>query len=63
MACWAERAQSVMPEITKDFIQQYFVVSTASNLVSIQVAWPVKPGQCLDGRNNEFCTYVLQSRL
>lgn len=63
MACWAGRAQSVMPEITKDFIQQHFVVSTASGLVSIQVAWPVKPGQCLDNTNNEFCTYVLQSRL
>ena len=35
MACWAERAQSVMPEITKDFIQQYFVVSTASKVCRV----------------------------
>ena len=42
----------------------HFAVSAdVNNVISITVAWPVKKGQCLDGNDNDYCTFTLKSRL
>lgn len=64
LACWGERARKLVPDLTADHIDSSFAVSAdADGLVSVTVAWPVKKGQCLDGSDNEFCTFTLRSRL
>ena len=58
------RARKLVPDLTEDRIDTSFAVSAdADGLVSVTVAWPVKKGQCLDGSDNEFCTFTLRSRL
>lgn len=65
LGCWGRRAMQLMPELTAEQIASAFVVGadTASGLVSVTVAWPVKKGQCLNGSDDEYCTFTLQSRL
>jgi len=64
LACWGDRARKLVPDLTADRIDSSFAVSAdADGLVSVTVAWPVKKGQCLDGSDNEFCTFTLRSRL
>ncbi|WP_313296521.1 type IV pilus modification protein PilV [Diaphorobacter sp.] len=64
LGCWGERAKKLMPEVSDDLLTDHFVVhAAATGVVSVTVAWPVKAGQCLDGTENEFCTYTLQSRI
>lgn len=65
MGCWGARAKRVIPELKDGLITSDFAVAVdaTTNVVSITVAWPVKKGQCLDGNDNEYCTYTLRSRL
>lgn len=64
LACWGERARKLVPDLTTDRITSSFAVTAdAGGVVSVTVAWPVKKGQCLDGNDNEFCTFTLRSRL
>lgn len=65
LSCWGARARQVIPELTDDLITEHFAVDldAATNLISVTVTWPVKKGQCLDGNDNDYCTYTLQSRL
>lgn len=61
--CWAGRAKGLIPDLTDELINNQFTISQSAGIVSIQVAWPVKAGECLDGSNNNYCIYKLQSRL
>jgi len=65
LGCWGARAKQVIPELTDDLITNNFAVGVdaTNSVISVTVAWPVKEGQCLDGNDNEYCTYTLQSRL
>jgi type IV pilus assembly protein PilV len=65
LGCWGIRAKQVIPELTDALITQQFSVGAdaASGVVQVTVAWPVKKGQCLDGSDNEYCTFTLRSRL
>lgn len=65
LGCWGRRAMQLMPELTAEQITSAFAVGadTSSGLVSVTVAWPVKKGQCLNGTDDEYCTFTLQSRL
>ncbi len=67
MGCWGVRAKELIPELTDDLLTSQFVVSASSGVVSVTVAWPVKKGQCLNAdaskKDDEFCTFNLQSRL
>lgn len=65
LGCWGQRAMQLMPELTAEQITSAFAVGAdaASGLVSVTVAWPVKKGQCLNGADDEYCTFTLRSRL
>ena len=65
LGCWGVRAKQVIPELTDALITSNFTVGVdaVSSVISVTVAWPVKKGQCLDGNDNEYCTYTLQSRI
>lgn len=65
LGCWGRRAMQLMPELTAEQITSAFAVGadTTSGLVSVTVAWPVKKGQCLNGADDEYCTFTLRSRL
>ncbi|MBN9324335.1 MAG: type IV pilus modification protein PilV, partial [Delftia acidovorans] len=64
LACWGDRARKLAPDPTADRNDNSFAVSAdADGLVSVTVAWPVKKGQCLEGSDNEFCTFTRRSRL
>lgn len=65
LGCWGARAKQLMPELPDALVTNNFLVSldAASGVVSVTVAWPVKKGQCLDGTDNDFCSYTLRSRL
>lgn len=65
LGCWGIRAKQVVPELTDALITSQFAVDVdaVNSVISVTVAWPVKKGQCLDGNDNEYCTYTLQSRL
>ncbi|RZL65297.1 MAG: type IV pilus modification protein PilV [Variovorax sp.] len=65
LGCWGARAKQVIPELTDDLITSHFAVDldATSQLISVTVTWPVKKGQCLDGKDNDYCTYTLRSRL
>lgn len=65
LGCWAVRAKQLMPELPDALVTSNFAVGldAASGVISITVAWPVKKGQCLDGNDNEYCSYILRSRL
>jgi len=67
LGCWGVRAKQLMPELAdaEELIASHFAVGldAISGVISVTVAWPVKKGQCLDGNDNEYCTYTLQSRL
>jgi type IV pilus assembly protein PilV len=65
LGCWGARAKQLMPELPDALVASNFVVGldAASGVISVTVAWPVKKGQCLDGTENDFCSYTLRSRL
>ena len=64
MGCWGQRAMRLEPELTPGLVTSAFAVSADSaGLVSVTVAWPVKKGQCLDGNDDEICSFTLRSRL
>ena len=65
LGCWGARAKQLMPELSDSLVTSNFVVGVdaTSGVISITVAWPAKKGQCLDGTDNDFCSYTLQSRL
>lgn len=65
LGCWGLRAKRLMPELSDALIKSNFTVGldATSGVVAVTVAWPVKKGQCLDGSDNEFCSYALRSRL
>jgi type IV pilus assembly protein PilV len=65
LECWGLRAKELMPELTNDLIKDHFEVAVdkATQVITITVAWPVKKGQCLDGNDNDYCTFALRSRL
>lgn len=65
LGCWGIRAKEVIPELSDALITSNFAVGVdaISSVISITVAWPVKKGQCLDGTDNEYCSFTLQSRL
>lgn len=65
LGCWGVRAKQLMPELGDAFVASNFVVGldAVSGVVSVTVAWPVKKGQCLDGNDNDFCSFTLRSRL
>ncbi len=65
LGCWGARAKQLMPELPDSLIKSNFIVGldAASGVITVTVAWPAKKGQCLDGSENEFCTYALHSRL
>jgi type IV pilus assembly protein PilV len=64
LGCWGTRAKQVIPELTDTVMTNHFAVSAdVNNVISITVAWPVKKGQCLDGNDNDYCTFTLKSRL
>lgn len=65
LGCWGQRAMQLMPELSAEQITSAFAVDAdiSSGLVSVTVAWPVKKGQCLNGADDEYCTFTLRSRL
>jgi type IV pilus assembly protein PilV len=65
LGCWGVRARQVIPELTEKMTTDRFAVGVdaASQVVTVTVAWPVKKGQCLDGNDNDYCTFTLRSRL
>jgi type IV pilus assembly protein PilV len=65
LGCWVARAKQLMPELKDELVTSNFVVGVdaLSGVVRVTVAWPVKKGQCLDGADNEFCSYTLRSKL
>lgn len=65
LGCWGARAKQVIPALPDELIKERFAVSVdaITSVISVTVAWPVKKGQCLDGNDNDYCTYTLQSRL
>lgn len=65
LGCWGARAKQLMPELSDALVTSNFVVGldATSGVVSVTVAWPVKKGECLDGTDNDFCSYILRSRL
>jgi type IV pilus assembly protein PilV len=54
-----------MPDLVDDVLTKDFTVGldATSGVISITVAWPVNKGQCLDGSDNDYCSYTLRSRL
>lgn len=65
LGCWGLRAKQLMPELPDALVTSNFVVGldATSGVISVTVAWPVKKGECLDGTDNDFCSYILRSRL
>lgn len=65
LGCWGARAKQLMPELGDGLIKSSFVVGldATAGVISVTVAWPVMKGQCLDGAENDHCSYKLQSRL
>ncbi|MGJ7527002.1 type IV pilus modification protein PilV [Variovorax sp. GB1P17] len=65
LGCWGARARQLMPELPAALVTSNFVVGldAGNGVISVTVAWPVKKGQCLDGTDNDFCSYTLRSRL
>ncbi|WP_395318230.1 type IV pilus modification protein PilV [Variovorax sp. UC74_104] len=65
LGCWGVRAKQLMPELPDALVTSNFVVGldATSGVISVTVAWPVKKGECLDGTDNDFCSYMLRSRL
>lgn len=67
LACWIQRARSLMPDLQDDLVTSHFsVVPQGNGVVAVTVAWPVKKGQCL--REGEvdastYCSYRLLSKL
>ena len=65
LGCWGARAKQLMPDLVDDVLTKDFTVGldATSGVISITVAWPVNKGQCLDGSDNDYCSYTLRSRL
>ncbi|WP_454912820.1 type IV pilus modification protein PilV [Variovorax gossypii] len=65
LGCWGARAKQLMPDLVDDVLTNNFAVGldATSGVISITVAWPVSKGQCLDGSDNDYCSYILRSRL
>ena len=72
LTCWFKRVQEVIPAVENTLLKEQFRVQAdaATSIWTIQIAWPVEAGQCLQANaaktgitDDEFCTYTVQSIL
>lgn len=77
LACWAKRAKELLPGVTDTELTNNFYICrstvaggpctpAAGSAIEIQLAWTVKPGQCLDAAaaaTATLCTYRLRTQI
>lgn len=76
LACWAERAEKLLPGATALLQSDFYICRSQSpgpiggtscpaigSAIEIQIAWAVKAGECLDGTSNTKCTYRLRAEI
>lgn len=76
-SCWLKQVEAALPGGSSATIQNQIKVCPSHSAASkdcasadfrgrslmITVAWQVKPGECMDGSNNAFCSYSTRIEL
>lgn len=76
-SCWLKQVQASLPGTSTSAIQSQIKVCPSYNATSsscassnfrgrslmVTIAWQVKPGECMDGSNNAYCTYSTRIEL
>lgn len=75
LACWALRASALLPGARELLVDEFHICrsagenrcAAAGELLEIQLAWKVRPGECLDARAADsaepICRYRLRTRI
>lgn len=75
LACWAQRASALLPGARELLVDEFHVCRSAGEnrctatgeLLEIQLAWTVRPGECLDAKADNpaepICRYRLRTRI
>ncbi|MGY4533754.1 type IV pilus assembly protein PilV [Pseudomonas sp. TE3786] len=77
LGCWAKKAKLLLPGVTDELLNKDFYVCRTTNpgacnplagsAVEIQIAWKVKPGECMDSTDADSaattCRYRLRAEL
>ena len=69
LGCWAEKVKTSLPG-AEDLMNSEFHICRSKtagsctvdgSAIEIQLAWAVKGGECLDGSDNNYCTYAVRA--
>lgn len=68
LGCWAEKVKASLPGAEDLMDSAFHICQTKTtgectgtgSTIEIQLAWAVKGGECMDGDNNEYCTYAMR---
>lgn len=75
LACWALRAGALLPGARELLVDEFHICrstgenhcAAAGDVLEIQLAWKVRPGECLDGQaadaTEPICRYRLRTRI
>ncbi|WP_256676023.1 type IV pilus modification protein PilV [Pseudomonas sp. SCB32] len=75
LACWALRAGALLPGARELLVDEFHICRSAAeshcaatgDVLEIQLAWRVRPGECLDRRAADppepICRYLLRTRI
>lgn len=75
LACWAQRASALLPGARELLADEFHICrsagenrcAAAGDVLEIQLAWKVRPGECLDARSGNpaepICRYRLRTRI
>lgn len=75
LACWAQRASALLPGARELLVDEFHVCrsdgedrcTAAGEVLEIQLAWKVRPGECLDphaaNSSEPICRYRLRTRV
>lgn len=75
LACWAQRASALLPGARALLVDEFHICrstgenrcAAAGDVLDIQLAWKVRPGECLDERAADtaetICRYRLRTRI
>lgn len=71
LGCWAEKVKTSLPGAEALMENTFHICRTnalpgndcnnAGSTIEIQLAWAVKGGECLDGNDNDYCTYAVRT--
>lgn len=59
LCVWAKLAQATLPGVSDEILKDEFYITADKNKITINIAWKVKLGECVQALESELCPYTV----